>query len=576
MHLRLLLLLLIIASPLSNLNAQNERLVDSLTRELKKAKSPQAKFKLYQELSSLVEPRDKYKSAILLNAELSNNTDLQLRTYRFMTQLSGPESVSLYLDKMFALAKEKKNEEFQGWYYLYSGMIQHFEKGNSTKAVELIREANTIAMDNQLDSLAFETSRMIGNIHNSKGERLLEYKSYMHQLSLSEEIGDGRIAAGTYWQMFWFYNTLKQYPKAKEYALKILETGKKKNWPDWIEGGYHLLTHYYTNVGEFDTAKYYYNETNKFRKKNHTPITEDNDLLDIYSGAKDYEKMLRLFQKDDIKKSFFKKDGNTSAYDYYGGLAECYTKLGMKDSAWYSLQKMKSATTKKQVNNWTYYAYLGNYYKLINNADSAAVYYSKADSSEGFDNNIEARIERYANLDTLYSNKGNYEKAYQYKTLWMQFKDSVAVLSKDGDLVVLEIVNENQRQQAETRASHNIQYMGITAGIASVFILLVLLGVFSSSTTIIRGLSFFAFIFFFEFLILLFDTAIHKLTHGEPWKILSIKIILIAMLLPFHHYVEHKVVNHLLQRKKIRFLSWKKEKPQLATPVENKADDVVG
>ena len=48
------------------------------------------------------------------------------------------------------------------------------------------------------------------------------------------------------------------------------------------------------------------------------------------------------------------------------------------------------------------------------------------------------------------------------------------------------------------------------------------------------------------------------------------------MLLPFHHYVEHKVVNHLLQRKKIRFLSWKKGKPQLATPVENKTDDVVG
>ena len=576
MHLRLLLLLLTIVFPLSNLKAQNERLVDSLSRELKKAKSPQAKFKLYQELSSLVEPRDKYKSAILLNAELSNNTDLQLRTYRFMTQLSGPESVSLYLDKMFALAKEKKNEEFQGWYYLYSGMIQHFEKGNSTKAIELIREANTIAMDNQLDSLAFETSRMIGNIHNSKGERLLEYKSYMHQLSLAEKIGDGRIAAGTYWQMFWFYNTLKQYPKAKEYALKILETGKKKNWPDWIEGGYHLLTHYYTNVGEFDTAKYYYNETNKFRKKNHTPITEDNDLLDIYSGAKDYEKMLRLFQKDDIKKSFFKKNGNTSAYDYYGGLAECYTKLGMKDSAWYSLQKMKSATTKKQVNNWTYYAYLGNYYKLVNNADSAAAYYGKADSGEGFGNNIEARIERYANLDTLYSNKGDYQKAYHYKALWMQYKDSAAVLSKDGDLVVLEIENENQRKEAETRSSHNIQYMGITAGLASVFILLVLLGVFSSSTTIIRGLSFFAFIFFFEFLILLFDTAIHKLTHGEPWKILSIKIILIAMLLPFHHYVEHKVVNHLLQRKKIRFLSWKKEKPQLATPVENKTDDVVG
>ncbi|MDN3677323.1 hypothetical protein QWY90_08340 [Flavobacterium paronense] len=574
-YLRLLLLLLTIVFSLSNMQAQNERLVDSLTRELKKAKDPEAKFKLYQKLSPLVETMDKYKSSILLNAELSNNADLQLRTYRFMSQLLGPDSGQLYLDKMFALAKEKKNEEYQGWYYLFSGGLQYYLKGNSTKALELIREANTIAVENQLDSLAFEASRMIGYLHNTKGERLLEYKSYMHQLSLAEKIKDGRIALGTYWQMFWFYNTLKQYPKAKEYALHILETGKKKNWPDWIEGGYHLLTHYYTNVGEFETAKYYYNETNKLRKKNHNPITEDNDLLDIYSNAKDYLKMLRLLQKDDIKKNYFKKDDISNGYYYYGQLATCYTKLGKKDSAIYSLQKMKAAIGKDQINKWMYYDFLGNYYKLVNNADSAAVYYGKADSNEGFQNNIEARIERYANLDTLFSNKGDYQKAYHYKTLWMQYKDSAAVLSKDGDLVVLEIENENQRQEAETRASHNIQYMGITAGIASVFILLVLLGVFSSSTTIIRGLSFFAFIFFFEFLILLFDTAIHDLTHGEPWKILSIKIILIAILLPFHHYVEHKVVNHLLQRKKIRFLNWKKEKPQPGKAGENSADDLV-
>ena len=158
MHLRLLLLLLLLVFPLSKINAQNKRLVDSLTRELKKAKNPEAKFKLYEKLSPLVEPVDKYKSSILLNAELSNNTDLQLRTYRLMAQLTGPESVQMYLDKMFALAKEKKNAEFQGWYYLYSGAQQHFVKNNPTKALELIREANTIAAENQLDSLAFETA----------------------------------------------------------------------------------------------------------------------------------------------------------------------------------------------------------------------------------------------------------------------------------------------------------------------------------------------------------------------------------------------------------------------------------
>ena len=575
MNLRLLLLLLLIMFPLSNLRAQNKQKIDSLTIQLPKTKSPEAKFKIYQELTNLQESKTKYLNSMLLNAELSGNTELQLSTYRFASTLSKDIRKSqYYLDKMFALAKEKKNEEYQGWYYLHNGSLQYFEKSNSAKAMELAKEANTIAVNNDLDSLALHVNSLIGSIHSEKGEKLLEYKSLMLQLSLAEKIGDGRIALMTYWQIFWFYSNLKQYPKAKEYALKIVETGKKKNWPDWIEGGNHLLTHYYTNVGEFETAKYYYNQTNKIRKQNHSPINEDNDLLDIYSNANDYKNMLRLLQKDDIKKNSFKSNYN-SYYDYYGQLATCYTKLGVKDSAFLSLQKMKAAIGKTEFNNWRYYAFTGNYFKLLNNADSAAVYYAKADAATGIMNNIDARIERYANLDTLFSRNGNFQKAYYYKSLWQQYKDSAAVLAKDGDLVVLEIDNENQRMEAERRASNNIQYMGITAGLASVFILLVLLGVFSSSTAIIKGLSFFAFIFFFEFLILLFDNIIHDLTHGDPWKILSIKIVLIAMLLPFHHYVEHKVANHLLQRKKITFLRWKKVSPQVAAPDGDKANEVI-
>ena len=158
-------------------------------------------------------------------------------------------------------------------------------------------------------------------------------------LSLAEKIRDGQAALEAYWQIFWFYNDLKQYPKAKECALKILEKGKKKNWPDWIEGGHHLLTHYYTNVGEFETAKYYYDETNKLRKQNDNPLSEDDDLLDIYSPANDYVKLLGVLQKDDVKKNFFKN--NSSGYDYYGQLANYYTNLGIAGSAFFFLQKMK-------------------------------------------------------------------------------------------------------------------------------------------------------------------------------------------------------------------------------------------
>ena len=58
-----------------------------------------------------------------------------------------------------------------------------------------------------------------------------------------------------------------------------------------------------------------------------------------------------------------------------------------------------------------------------------------------------------------------------------------------------------------------------------------------------------AFILLFEFIILLADTWIHNFTHGEPWKVLAIKVALIAILLPLHHFLEERVIHYIVHRK---------------------------
>jgi hypothetical protein len=93
--------------------------------------------------------------------------------------------------------------------------------------------------------------------------------------------------------------------------------------------------------------------------------------------------------------------------------------------------------------------------------------------------------------------------------------------------------------------------MGITIAIATVFLFLVLLGIFQVSVSTIKIIGFFAFIFFFEFLILIADNQIHHMTHGEPLKVLAIKVVLIALLLPLHHWMEHRVVSYLTSRRLI-------------------------
>jgi hypothetical protein len=68
----------------------------------------------------------------------------------------------------------------------------------------------------------------------------------------------------------------------------------------------------------------------------------------------------------------------------------------------------------------------------------------------------------------------------------------------------------------------------------------------------IKMLSFFAFICLFEFIVLLIDSYLHKITHGEPLKIWLIKIFLIALLVPIQHFLEHGMVHFLASQRLLR------------------------
>jgi len=158
-----------------------------------------------------------------------------------------------------------------------------------------------------------------------------------------------------------------------------------------------------------------------------------------------------------------------------------------------------------------------------------------------------------------------------------QYKDSIRNLAREAEVLKLEVDNDNRRrerlakeEEEKTLRRHNIQYMGFTAGLAALFIVLVMLGFFMVSPRTIRALGFFSFIFLFEFIILLTDNQIHEWTHGEPWKVLLIKIFLAAMLLPLHHWLEHKVIHYLNTRRKIKpgQALFKKKDPSPSTAVE--------
>ena len=63
---------------------------------------------------------------------------------------------------------------------------------------------------------------------------------------------------------------------------------------------------------------------------------------------------------------------------------------------------------------------------------------------------------------------------------------------------------------------------------------------------------YFFFISLFEFIVLLIDNIfLAHATHNEPLKLWLIKIILIALLVPLQHFLEHSLIKFLESRKLI-------------------------
>jgi tetratricopeptide (TPR) repeat protein len=248
---------------------------------------------------------------------------------------------------------------------------------------------------------------------------------------------------------------------------------------------------------------------------------------------------------------------NTGAGYLEWMLAEIYLYGGRADSALFYFKKAEPSFTSGYdlVVRKNFFGELATCYDSLAMIPQAISYYhiSYDLSREAAD--LRTLKSATGKLKDLYRVQGDYKQAYAYSLLFDNYKDSVELLGREKDLALLEIDNVARQQQRDMefakesqRRKYNLQYMLITIVVATVFLLMIMIGMFKVATTTIRLMGFLSLIFFFEFIILLLDNWIHHLTHGEPWKVWLIKIGIISILLPVHHYLEHKLIKYLLSR----------------------------
>lgn len=550
-------------------------LVDTLKAKLAKAKTPTERVEVLGNLARMatnnsVAEADEWGRRLTQEAELSRDRRLIIRallvngerfSYMAASKKEYADKAISYFTQALDEARKEKRDSLQAEAYIWLASV-YLSLPNYELAARNATQALSISSVIDDDSLRVQALVSNADVYLARKERLFALRYYLNALRLSEKHKNHKLMRACYGRLSRFYSSIDEMDKSIDYAQKAIdelsytrENGDAYNKVIDICGMGGL----YVRKKDYDMGQYYYEQALKLADSLRYPplkMPAYNGLLNLYIDSHQPQKALAFFNERADLRGFASRFGMAYVIDLAYGII--HTDLGHYDSASLYFAKARpfyeaAVTPRSQIQYYTSVAELDKRWGKVPEAIALL------ERSRGMADTLgalEVQKEIVKELDSLYARNGDFKHSYFYKGLYDTYKDSLQKLGEEKDLLQVELADEQQRQAREEQErevalerAHTLQYMGITVAIAGAFVLLVLLGFFKVSESVIKVLGFFSFIFFFEFLILIADNKIHHWTHGEPLKVLAIKVVLIAALLPLHHWLEHKVVHYISSRR---------------------------
>ena len=551
---------------------QQAAALDSISSSLAKAKTPEEKVFWLDHLSrtamnvDLLKAED-YGKQLITFAEETRDRKLMFKAYMsngircsyFAGQKDFTTRSIEYYNKALAIARQNKMEDETGAVQLKLSSI-HLTIPDKDKALSYINQAFSLISTLKNDSLKAEAHNSYGLVYQARNEKTLALRHFLNGLQMAEETRIHELKRNCYLYLSNFYSRIDDYDKAIDYymkAYKELDYIKEKNVPYQRVIDFNALGNLFSNKKNNDIALSYFERsirTADSLKFSTLKIPGYVSLLNQHLKIDHPQKALEYMNSASgvNLKNYLSNFGMSGQIDQV--YAVIYTKLKQFDSAGFHFNKALPyfETKTSEVNRINFYGQLGDYYQKTGNYDKAIEYFQKVKEMGERNAQLEHTQTALKHLDSIYVKKGNFKLANEYNSLYYQYKDSIDKLKKENELTQIAAFDEQQRHQRalleEQEAKEKrirVQYMGIIIGIAILFIALVMMGWFKVSANTIRAIGFFSFLIFFEFIFLVFKKNIYGLTHGEPLYDLAFMIGLAAILVPLHHWLEHRVIHFL-------------------------------
>jgi len=561
--------------------------IDTIKKKLAAATTAAERVKLLGDLSRVyvnvsTAVSDSIGTQMIREAEISRDRQLMAeallvngeRNSYYATRKENFDKAVDYYNQALDLSREEKLDKEIARSYIALSSIYRVAP-DADKAFGFINQALSYISILNNDSLKALAHIELGNVYGLKREKLLSLRNYLTALRIAEDLKNVSLKRTSYNALISFYSAIEEYDKAIDYAVKalnILGEIKEGRSPYNKPVALNAIGGLYSQKKNYEMANFYFQQSVRLADSLHyepLKIPAYMGILNNYILSGRPAEALQYLNKSTEVKSFAAKFGMGHQIDYAYGYI--FTDLGRYDSAkiYYTKAAPFFERGSTEASRYLFYYQLGRMYKLSGNNGMAIENFLKAKDVADKVADPE-RIKLAAKeLDTLYQNKGDFRQSKLFASMYYQYKDSIDKLGKEKDLVQAEAADEQQRQErkqkeeAELRQKklkeeqeakkrrNNIQYTAITIGIAALLIAMVVLGMFKVSAGFIKAVGFFTFLMLFEFIFLVFKKNIYSMTHGEPWKDLAFMIGLAALLVPLHHWVEHKVLHYLTSHNRL-------------------------
>ena len=580
------ILLLVPLLVFSNVTRCQQLIEEKLIQQYKEARSDSGKLNNLIRLSDYYYAIKKFtkgdsiieKQIILAEASLNANLILKAYFHNAGYNSSGASTkdrsaiTKEYIERAIAYAKANNFSDYTAMGYTNLASLNN-EEGYTEKALKNARIGFTTALNSLNDSAKVICAVGLGNLYINRSDILTGFKTLTTALNIASHFENESLKPKVFIAIANMYKKLGKTELSKNYVNKSRAINEKLNYiPDLVNDYIFLakLSNYTAAKQHLQSAITYADAIENIPLK-----IEAEKILFSYMLLREKPSYMINYLENHLElKNLFINTGP----DYLNWIkAEIYLYGGAPDSAlaYFKTAEASFNTGYDLVSKKNFFGEFAISLTNNNDINDAIIYFKKTMELARLTSDLNGLKSNSKELKELYERQGDYKLALQYSNLYDNYKDSVDLLGKERDVAVMEIENETREQQrlqdladAALQRKYNLQYMFITIIVATVFVLLIMVGMFKVSAFTIRLMGFLSLIFLFEFIILLLDHKIHHLTHGEPWKIWLIKIGIISFLLPLHHYLEHRLIKYLLSRHLITVRSrislsriFKKKKP---------------